>query len=377
MKLIHAILTALALAGSPAASAHDVWTNPFHGVRLLQRTTPTLSLHATLIDLTAPGIRVVATAPEERGRTVSSYAESHGLALAVNAGFFSFESYGTHGVAVGGGRRWTDTRDQTQSAQLVSDGRRVELVPAELVLEPEAWMKEVVSGHPILVNDGRETPSGDPMMAARHPRTAAGLTRDGRTLILLVVDGRSRRSVGMTGPELSGVMIELGAWKALNLDGGGSSAMYLQGRGIVNRPSDGRERRVGNHLGIYASARPTPPPEPYCGILPPLTFLHRGQSRTSCDGRYRLVHQDDGNVVLYDLAYDRALWHTGTHGRATTVFAVQDDGNVVLYDHGRPLWHSRTHGYPGSVLAVQDDGNLVVYRPGNLPIWASRTARRR
>lgn len=380
MNTTLSLLTALALLAAPAARAADEWSTPFSGVRALRRTTtnPPRSLHAVLIDLSDPGIRVAATPPEARGRTVSSFAEANGVAIAVNAGFFdaAFRSYG---VAVGGGRRWEDTEDQTQSAQLVSDGRRVELVPAEVVLEPQDWMREVVSGHPILVDEGGPVDSGDPMMAVRHPRTAAGLSKDGKTLILLVVDGRSSASVGMTGPELSGVMIELGSWKALNLDGGGSSAMYIRGEGIVNHPSDGHERRVSNQLGIHArpSAETTAASASFCGILPPLTFLNRGDRRTSCDGRYLLIHQRDGNVVLYDQTRGKPLWHTGTYGRATTVLAVQGDGNVVLYDRDRPLWSSRTHGHPGSVLAVQDDGNLVVYGPGNRAIWASHTERRR
>ena len=82
----------------------------------------------------------------------------------------------------------------------------------------------------------------------RHPRTAAGLSRDGATLILLVVDGRSARSVGMTLVELAATMRRLGAWEALNFDGGGSSTMVVDGI-VVNTPSDATgERAVGNAL---------------------------------------------------------------------------------------------------------------------------------
>jgi hypothetical protein len=56
----------------------------------------------------------------------------------------------------------------------------------------------------------------------------------------------------MTCGELGTLMKGLGAWNALNFDGGGSSAMYIQGAGIVNTPSDGSERVVGNHLALFA-----------------------------------------------------------------------------------------------------------------------------
>jgi exopolysaccharide biosynthesis protein len=101
----------------------------------------------------------------------------------------------------------------------------------------------------------------------RHPRTAAGVTRDGRTLLLFVLDGRQPGwSIGATLPELAALMIEAGAWNAVNLDGGGSSAMWRREPGgagrVLNRPSDRRVRPVANHLGIRlrASSRAETPP---------------------------------------------------------------------------------------------------------------------
>ena len=80
----------------------------------------------------------------------------------------------------------------------------------------------------------------------RHPRTAIGFSRDSSTLILLTVDGRSENSGGMTLVELAGVMRELGAWQAMNFDGGGSTTMVVDGT-VVNHPSDKEgEREVGN-----------------------------------------------------------------------------------------------------------------------------------
>ena len=83
----------------------------------------------------------------------------------------------------------------------------------------------------------------------RAPRTALGLKRDG-TLLLLVVDGRSRQSKGLTLEELATYFLRLGAWEALNLDGGGSSIMVIDGQ-AVNHPSDGRERPVSMGIGLF------------------------------------------------------------------------------------------------------------------------------
>jgi hypothetical protein len=84
----------------------------------------------------------------------------------------------------------------------------------------------------------------------RHPRTAIGFSRNGKTLYLLAVDGRSERSVGMTLVELATLMRRLGAWQAMNFDGGGSTTFVIGGQ-VVNRPSDPNgERAVGNALAV-------------------------------------------------------------------------------------------------------------------------------
>ena len=83
----------------------------------------------------------------------------------------------------------------------------------------------------------------------RAPRTALGLKKDG-TLLMLVVDGRSSASSGMTLAELAQYLINLGAVSAVNYDGGGSSEMVINGK-LVNKPSDGRERAVSIGLGLF------------------------------------------------------------------------------------------------------------------------------
>lgn len=82
----------------------------------------------------------------------------------------------------------------------------------------------------------------------RHPRTAVGYSRDGNTILLIAVDGRSTESVGMTLIELADVLRARGAWHAMNFDGGGSTTMIV-GERMVTKPSDpAGERAVGNAL---------------------------------------------------------------------------------------------------------------------------------
>lgn len=126
-----------------------------------------------------------------------------------------------------------------------------------------------------------------------------------------------------------------------------------------------------------APAQPEPPPPPAppsgaCGLLEPGEALAPGQALDSCDGRFSLVAQTDGNLVLYQHGAG-ALWHTSTHGREISAFVMQEDGNAVLYSKAAtPLWNSGTSGKSGAFLVLQDDGNLVIYR-GGTALWNSGT----
>jgi exopolysaccharide biosynthesis protein len=75
----------------------------------------------------------------------------------------------------------------------------------------------------------------------RHPRTAIGYTKDGH-IIILVSEGRSESAAGLTLPQMAKILQELGCEEALNLDGGGSTCMIINGK-KVNYPSDKGEQR--------------------------------------------------------------------------------------------------------------------------------------
>lgn len=117
---------------------------------------------------------------------------------------------------------------------------------------------DVLGGNPVLIRGGvlqYQDLAGPNAFFDRQPRTAVGVTGDGR-LLLVVVDGRQPGySVGMTLQELADLMASLGAVDALNLDGGGSSTMWVNGV-RVNRPSDGVERGVGSALVVLPGADP-------------------------------------------------------------------------------------------------------------------------
>ena len=106
-----------------------------------------------------------------------------------------------------------------------------------------------MGGMPQIVDDGVNVArTCGSYFCDRNPRTGVGVTADG-TVLLVVVDGRSRDSEGMTLVELGRTFVSLVAVEALNLDGGGSSVMWIKGNGVVSDPSDSSgERPVVNAM---------------------------------------------------------------------------------------------------------------------------------
>lgn len=148
---------------------------------------------------------------------------------------------------------------------LVTRGQHAQLIttsampgePIELVMESQPDFERIklaIGAGSILVKDGVIAPFTH-NIEGYQPRTALGITRDRKRLIAVTVDGRDKSFAGMTQLQLAGLMLELGAYYAVNLDGGGSSTMLARKPGdeqlsLVNLPSDGSLRRISNGLAI-------------------------------------------------------------------------------------------------------------------------------
>ncbi len=144
--------------------------------------------------------------------------------------------------------------------------------------------EESVGGHPRILEDGRTLFGGsEPFATGRHPRTLVGWNSAG-DFLLVTVDGRQSGSTGVSLAEAADVLRQVGATSGFNLDGGGSSTFVslAQGGGrtprVLNRPSDGNERRVATVLAVVpadgaavrtSAAPPAPPPPPPAPPGPP------------------------------------------------------------------------------------------------------------
>jgi len=296
------VLALLLVVGSAAGPPSPI------RVEALVRETPDGPLRGWVarVDLTDPRVSFVVTSPMERregdppqaeARLVPTdvWAEKTGVDLALNAGFFA-RLEGSGSPLFG----WTDglpvdllglsrSEGRTVSPPRRGDGGEAPPDPALLIDETKdghcpctlratyaaesdlTGIEDAVAGMgrrgskpgTLLVESGENrgtTAQVVPM--ERHPRTAAGVSHDGRTLLLIVVDGRQPGwSIGATLPELAQMILDAGAWNAVNLDGGGSTAMWHRAPGatagrVLNRPSDGHVRPVANHLGVRVSTGP-------------------------------------------------------------------------------------------------------------------------
>jgi len=119
---------------------------------------------------------------------------------------------------------------------------------------------------------------------------------------------------------------------------------------------------------------PTPPTSASPNYLSPSQGLNPNTSIVSPNGKYRLIMQGDGNLVLYSPT--RPIWWTGTQNTGANFFIVQGDGNMVIYSPSKYVWASWTQNRGARTLFLQDDGNLVLYDANFRAIWNSGTAGR-
>jgi hypothetical protein len=115
-----------------------------------------------------------------------------------------------------------------------------------------------ISGSTLLLKDGAVAPFTHNITGS-HPRSAIGVSKDKRFLYLVGVDGRQTISQGLTLDLLASLMLEIGAYDALNFDGGGSTQMVGRTPGtnkldIINSPSESPLRKESNGIGVFSTA---------------------------------------------------------------------------------------------------------------------------
>ncbi len=240
-----------------STAAFADWQNVAPGVDYQEFRDGNQDIHVTRIDLTNDSIRVIVSRESEKGMKVSDFARKVHAVAAINGDYYDQE-FNPIGLTVGPCGEWVSAK-KTKREGYVAIGEGQARIARQTEVDPaataEEWMKATVSGWPALVVhcdplSSSNLPGSDAFTRAPHPRTAVGLTDDRETLFLVVADGRRTGVPGLTLSQLGRFMADrLKACSAINFDGGGSAAMWVSDR-IVNRPADGVERHVADHLAV-------------------------------------------------------------------------------------------------------------------------------
>ncbi len=246
----------------------------FDGVtytRMVRWSPRPMMIHVLTVDMKTGGMHFLVTPPDDRSgeyplraRTTSQFMQEFGVQIAVNGDGFSpwwshsVADYYPHagdpveprGTAFSRGKEYWISHTAVPTLYISSR--------SQFSFEAPAKPFNAISGETLLMTGGQIIP--DLNDQAAQPRTAVGYSKNGRYFYLVVVDGRQPLySDGITVKELAALMKSIGSDYAMNLDGGGSSTMVVEGADgkprVLNSPIDnyipGRERPVANHLGIY------------------------------------------------------------------------------------------------------------------------------
>ena len=240
------------MLASAKAAAHGSpfkpgWARPLPGIATRDLSVGGHRAHVVAIDLADPRVKLQTNSEASRGQTVESFARSSKAEVAINGDFFSFGTHKPSGLAITNGKQWAGTQRGFEG-NIAFNGQHAE------VMKPNAknplWSENVVSGRPTVLTDGKLVLS-DPNKNERAARTGLGLSKNGRVLYLVAVEGRS--GSGLTATELGKFMRSLGADDGLALDAGGSAQLFVKGRGMVQRSTDpGGARAIANVLMVQA-----------------------------------------------------------------------------------------------------------------------------
>jgi hypothetical protein len=232
---------------------------------------PRMEFNALRIDLSRPDLRIF-VGGQFLSVKVSSFVRDNNLSAGINALPFDpvsgkeGEPRTNVGIVITGGVMVSPPHAPFDALVFYADGRAA--IMSQSAIQSAENIDNAVGGfHRIL--EGGELVPRVLNVKTRHPRSAAGISSDGRYLYLLVIDGRRLGSVGGTEAETALLLRALGASEGINFDGGGSTALALRYPGdkvrVVNTPIHGnipgRERAVAGCLGIYVYgiAEFTPP----------------------------------------------------------------------------------------------------------------------
>ena len=198
-------------------------------------------------------------------RPTSTLAKEQNAMAAINGGFFDVKNGGSVDFVKVNGKVVDTTRALKGQkaafhgqAAVVVHRNRLRILKGQPTVGWEyalPYPDVMLAGPLLLLNDTPEVLPTTPFNDNRHPRSCVCITKT-KKVLLITVDGRSAESYGMNLAELTFLVRQLGCRDALNLDGGGSTTLWIKNKGVVNYPSDNKkfdhegERAVSNILVV-------------------------------------------------------------------------------------------------------------------------------
>jgi exopolysaccharide biosynthesis protein len=195
-------------------------------------------------------------------KKTSQMAEGRNALLAINGSFFDMDKGGSvtyfevNDSVISRTRssvfKWAVPDSLINGALILEKNNilKIETANKEQVYEDSFSEAFVMISGPLLIKNSKAQRLPDMGFTnKRHPRTCVGITRE--SIIFITIDGRSELAEGMNLWEVQKFLLDLGCIDAINLDGGGSTCMWIKDKGVVNTPSDKTgERAVANALLI-------------------------------------------------------------------------------------------------------------------------------
>ncbi|AMC93782.1 hypothetical protein AOC36_07235 [Erysipelothrix larvae] len=201
----------------------------------------------TVVTISDPtSVSLMNTLEDGSGQKLSEVVSNENLAVAMNAGGFSFSrrlssSGGLNSLTIIDGTVLYGESGVTYSMIGMSKDGKLMLGNYTIEQALEAGIDDAIEFGPFLVVNG-ENQIDSEVSGGIQPRTAIGQTEDG-TFIFVVIEGRTTQSLGATYYDLQEIMNDFGAVNAANLDGGGSSSLYYYGT-LMNTLSNNSERSI-------------------------------------------------------------------------------------------------------------------------------------
>jgi hypothetical protein len=263
-----ALLTAFsALCAIPLRASADVTTTPYPGVTHLKHVRGAERWHVVTLDLATQGLSIHLSSEASRGKKLSEIAADERAQIAINGQIFR-KDYTLCGVGLARGAPWAKVDDNACGHAIgwSADLRTWALFTGKgLGKGPfPAAVTDATGGYPTLVRGGvpcdgsRADVCAIPPLAPAdfkgpNPRTFLGVDEKRTKAFLVVIDGRELgAATGMSLVEGARFMAgTVGAWDAVNLDGGGSSELFVASEGgVLNAPSDGSERVIADAIVV-------------------------------------------------------------------------------------------------------------------------------